>query len=94
MISAAVAGALAAGAGLTLHLLELAAAAGAAVPGGHVMLEPGDPFAAIPWLLALAAGLWAIGSGNTVGETGRRIAWVATARALARAARAARPPVG
>ncbi len=78
-MSEAVASALAAGAGLTLHLLELAAAAGAAVPGGHVMLEPGDPFAAVPWVLLLGAGLWSIGNGNTAAETGRRLAWVTTA---------------
>ena len=43
---------------------------------GHVLLEPGDTKAGLLWAAALAAGLWAIGSGNTVGETGRRLAWL------------------
>jgi competence protein ComEC len=74
-----IAGALAAGAGVTLHLLEVAATAGAAVPGGHLLVEPGNLLAAVPWMLALLAGLWVIGTGNTVPEAGRRIAWLATA---------------
>jgi competence protein ComEC len=78
-LSSVVAGALAAGAGLGLHLLELCAAAGAAVPGGHLSLEPGDYAAAAQWVAGLALGLWAIGRCNTIGETGRRIAWMATA---------------
>jgi len=75
----AVADAMAAGAGLCLHLLELAAAAGAAVPFGHVLLEPGETAQGLLWLAGLVAALWAIGSCNTLHETGRRLAWVATA---------------
>ncbi len=71
--------ALAAGAGLCLHLLELAAGAGAAVPWGHVLIEPGDPAQGVLWLGGLVTALWAIGSGNTPAETGRRLAWTATA---------------
>jgi competence protein ComEC len=78
-VSDGVAGALAAGAGLTLHLLELTAALGAAVPGGHVVFESGSVAAAVPWALILVAGLWTIGTGNTAAEAGRRIAWLATA---------------
>jgi competence protein ComEC len=78
-ISDGVAGALAAGAGLTLHLLELTAALGAAVPGGHAVFESGSVAVAVPWALMLVAGLWTIGTGNTVAEAGRRIAWLATA---------------
>jgi competence protein ComEC len=78
-LSSALAGALAAGAGLGLHLLELAAAVGAAIPGGHIQLEPGDYGAALAWVAGLLLGLWAIGTCNTVGETGRRLAWLATA---------------
>ena len=74
-----IAGALAAGAGLCLHLLELAAVAGAAVPFGHVMLEPGDTAAGLGWLAGLGGALWAIGSGNTLAETGRRVGWMTTA---------------
>lgn len=50
---------LAAGSGLLLHLLELLARGGAAVPGGHLITEPGVR-AAVPWTLALAALLWGI----------------------------------
>jgi competence protein ComEC len=78
-LSSTVAGALAAGAGVCLNLLELAAAAGAAVPYGHTLLEPGSTGAALLWLGGLVAGLWAIGSGNTLPETGRRLGWLAAA---------------
>ena len=76
-LAAALARPMAAGAGLSLHLLELAAAAGAAVPFGHTVLEPGDTAAGLIWLGGLGAGLWAIGTGNTPAETGRRLAWLA-----------------
>jgi len=69
--------ALAAGSGLCLHLLELLAVGGAAVPGGHVTGEPGVA-AAAPWLGALAAALWATGVRNTAPEAGRRAAWAVT----------------
>jgi competence protein ComEC len=76
--SGSVSAALAAGAGLGLHLLELSAVAGASVPFGHVLFEPGEAGAGVLWAGALAAGLWAIGAGNTLGETGRRLGWIAT----------------
>jgi competence protein ComEC len=78
-LASPVAGALAGGAGLCLHLLELAAIAGAAVPFGHVLLEPGDTVAGLLWLTGLAAALWAVGTGNTLAETGRRVGWITTA---------------
>lgn len=77
-LAPAVAGAMAAGAGFCLHLLELAATAGAAVPHGHLLLEPGDTAQGLLWLVGLLAGLWAIGSGNTLAETGRRLGWLVT----------------
>jgi competence protein ComEC len=70
---------MAAGAGLCLHLLELAAAAGAAVPWGHLLFEPGEAAPGLLWLAGLVAALWTIGRGNTPAEAGRRLAWVATA---------------
>ena len=69
----------AAGAGLMLHLLELVAAAGAAVPGGHQLLEPGQVAGALPWAAALAVGLWITAARNTRMEAARRAAWAATA---------------
>ncbi|HEY9443534.1 MAG TPA: ComEC/Rec2 family competence protein, partial [Gemmatimonadales bacterium] len=68
---------LAGGAGLCLHLLELLAVAGAAVPGGHVVSDPGLK-AAAPWVLALAMALWATGSRNTALVAGRRAGWAVT----------------
>ncbi len=69
----------AAGAGLMLHLLELVAQAGAAVPGGHQLLEPGTVGGAGPWLAALVAGLWITAPRNTLREAGRRTGWALTA---------------
>ncbi|HEV7365769.1 MAG TPA: DNA internalization-related competence protein ComEC/Rec2 [Gemmatimonadales bacterium] len=69
-----VAGALAGGAGLALHLLELLATAGAAVPGGHVIMAA-EIASAWPWVLALAVSLWAMGRRNTLGEALRRWSW-------------------
>jgi competence protein ComEC len=71
----AAAEALAAGAGLGLHLLELCAVAGAAIPAGHMMVEPGAPGAILPWIAVLSVALWVLGEGNTVPEAGRRLAW-------------------
>jgi len=68
----------AAGAGLLLHALELVASAGAAIPGGHQLLEAADPAATLPWILALMAGLWATGPHTTVAECARRAGWAAT----------------
>ena len=59
------AGALAAGAGMTLHGLELLARFGAAVPGGHALTEPGLA-AAWPWALALALTLWTLGRNTRI----------------------------
>jgi competence protein ComEC len=73
-----VAGALAGGAGLALHLLELLATAGAAVPGGHVVMAA-EIASAWPWALALAVSLWAMGRRNTLGEALRRWSWAGVA---------------
>jgi competence protein ComEC len=70
------AAALAGGAGLTLHLLELLATAGAAVPGGH-LLEPAEVSSSLPWLAGLGVGLWICGTHNTLAEAGRRGGWAA-----------------
>ncbi len=70
---------LAAGAGLGLHLLELCAVAGAALPVGHLMVEPGAPGALLPWIAALIFTLWVMGERNTAREAGRRLAWGAGA---------------
>jgi competence protein ComEC len=69
----------AAGAGLMLHLLEVVATAGARVPGGHAVLEPASPAATMPWVFALAAGLWCTQLHNTRREAGRRAAWIVVA---------------
>ena len=67
--------ALSAGAGLGLHLLELLAVAGAAIPGGHVVTPP-ELRSSAPWIAALALSLWAIGRRNTVAEAVRRWSWI------------------
>jgi competence protein ComEC len=72
------ASALAGGAGLALHLLELLAAAGASVPLGHTV-SPAEPRAAVPWALALAVSLWGIGQRNTLSEAIRRWSWAGVA---------------
>ncbi|HKT59567.1 MAG TPA: DNA internalization-related competence protein ComEC/Rec2, partial [Gemmatimonadales bacterium] len=77
----AVARPFAAGAGLMLHALELVAVAGAAVPGGHQLVEGGSAAATLPWLLALGAGLWITRPHTTPREAARRAAWAATATA-------------
>jgi competence protein ComEC len=69
--------ALAAGAGLGLHLLELCAVAGAAIPAGHMMVEPGAPGAILSWIAVLALAIWIMGERNTVAEAGRRLTWSA-----------------
>jgi competence protein ComEC len=73
------AAALAAGSGLGLHLLELSAAAGAALPLGHFLVEAGTVGALLPWVALLGAALWVLAERNTVGEAGRRAGWTATA---------------
>lgn len=70
------AGSLAGGAGLALHLLELLASAGAVVPGGHVVVAA-EIRSAVPWVLGLTLSLWCIGKRNTLGEAIRRWAWAA-----------------
>jgi competence protein ComEC len=67
---------LAGGAGFALHLLELLATAGAAIPGGH-LTGPAQIRSAWPWVLALAVSLWAIGRRNTLAEALRRWSWAA-----------------
>jgi competence protein ComEC len=72
------AAALAGGAGLGLHLLELLAGVGAAVPGGHVV-EVAEPRSAVPWVVGLGVGLWGIGTHNTLAEALRRWSWAGVA---------------
>lgn len=59
-----VAATLAAGSGLALAGLEELARAGAAVPGGHLVLEPAWG-SALPWLVVAALGWWGIAGGST-----------------------------
>ena len=73
-ISSGVAGALASGSGLALHLLELLAMAGSAVPGGHT-IATAELRSALPWVVGLALSLWCIGKRNTLAEAMRRWAW-------------------
>ena len=68
------ASALAGGAGLALHLLELLATGGAAVPGGH-LIQAAELRTAVPWLMGLIVSLWAIGARNTLAEAVRRWSW-------------------
>ncbi len=77
-VAAPIAHAFAAGAGLGLHLLELVAGAGAAMPGGHQVLEPGQLRTSLPWVAGLAIGLWTAAFRNTVREAGRRAGWALT----------------
>jgi competence protein ComEC len=74
-ITRPVASAFAAGAGVALHLLEVVAAIGAAVPYGHQVLESGTAGAVLPWALALGAGLWCTAERNTPAEASRRAGW-------------------
>jgi competence protein ComEC len=68
------AGALAGGAGLGLHFLELLATLGAQLPYGH-LVTTADPRAAAPWLAVLLISLWAMGKRNTLSEATRRWSW-------------------
>ena len=68
------ASALAGGSGLALHLLELLATVGAAIPYGHT-LGPAELASAGPWVMALAGALWCIGRRNTLREALRRGSW-------------------
>ena len=68
------AGSLAAGSGLALHGLELLARVGAAVPGGHLVMEPGIE-AAAPWIGVLIVLLCGMRGRTTLAEGGRRWAW-------------------
>ncbi len=70
------AAALAGGAGLVLHLLELLATAGAAVPGGH-LIGAAELRSAWPWIVVLTVSLWAIRPRNTRAEAFRRGSWAA-----------------
>jgi len=70
--------ALASGAGLTLHLLEVVATAGAAVPGGHTT-GVAELRTALPWTAGLAVSLWCIRKRNTLAEALRRWGWAAAA---------------
>jgi competence protein ComEC len=70
--------ALAGGAGLALHLLELLATLGAAVPGGHT-IGAAEARSAVPWVAGLAVSLWCIGSRNTLAVAIRRWSWAGVA---------------
>ena len=76
-LSAGLAGALAAGSGIALHLLEALAELGARVPGGHLVM-PAEPHSALPWLALLAAAHWSAGQRNTRAEAARRLLLLAT----------------
>ena len=66
--------ALAASGGLLLEILTRLAHWAADVPAGHVVQAQGVS-AAVPWVMALAIGLWLIGRGNTLRESFRRALW-------------------
>jgi competence protein ComEC len=72
------ASALAGGAGLALHLLELLATLGAKVPGGHV-IRIAELRSAVPWVVVLGVSLWAMGKRNTLAEALRRWSWAGVA---------------
>jgi competence protein ComEC len=69
---------LAGGAGFVLHLLELLATGGAAIPGGH-LIRTAELKSAGPWVVALIVSLWVIGSRNTWAEAFRRGSWASAA---------------
>ena len=75
-VSSGVAAALAGGAGLALHLLELLATAGAAIPYGHTV-GPADFWSACPWVVTLVVSLWCMGNRNSLAEAVRRWCWAA-----------------
>ncbi|HEX7336992.1 MAG TPA: DNA internalization-related competence protein ComEC/Rec2 [Gemmatimonadales bacterium] len=85
------AAALAGGAGLALHLLELLAITGAAIPYGHTVGPP-DGWFAMPWALALGASLWCIGNRNSPAEAVRRCSWSLVLALWGRLLWAALPP--
>ncbi|MDQ3224045.1 MAG: MBL fold metallo-hydrolase, partial [Gemmatimonadota bacterium] len=60
--------------GLALHLLEVLATAGAAIPGGHTV-GVAELRSAAPWAVCLAVSLWCIGKWNTLAEALRRWSW-------------------
>ena len=61
-----------------LHLLELVALRGAAVPGGHQLLEPGI-VAALPWLGGARSRPLDHGRAQHPARGGRRAGWASTA---------------
>jgi len=73
-VAPALAGALAAGAGLGLHGLEVLAHVGAALPYGHVVVVA-ELSAAWPWLAALVALCWATPRQHGLGLASERLAW-------------------
>ncbi len=75
-LSTSLAGEMASGAGLALHVLERLADLGAAVPGGHAAFMPGIP-AALLWCVPLVVALWATGRRNSGREAARRFGWAA-----------------
>lgn len=77
-VSSGLAGALAAGAGLGLHALEVLAEAGAALPFGHVVVPTGVE-SAWPWIVALLALCWAMPRHHGLGLAAERLAWTSAA---------------
>jgi len=69
-------GLLAAGSGFCLALLDLVAAAAAAIPGGHIVMEAGWPAAAL-WLGALAVAWWLWRTPRRPWLIGARVAFIA-----------------
>ena len=74
----ALASALAAGAGLALHLLDGVATGGSRIPMGHLVGEPGWPLA-LPWVVGLVAAVWALGTRHRGLVVARRVALAAAA---------------
>ena len=67
--------ALASGAGLGLHFLEICAVAGSVLPVGYFAMESGSFTAVLPWIGVLTLALWITGRRNTLREAGRRLGW-------------------
>lgn len=82
--------AMAAGAGLALHGLELCATLGARVPLGHVTLAA-EWRSAVPWVAVLLLAGWCIGRRNTLAVARRRLLATLAAASLLSAARAVPP---
>jgi competence protein ComEC len=71
--------ALASGAGLGLHLLEVCATAGSALPVGYFAMTQGSWAPVLTWVGVLALARWITGRRNTLHEAGRRLGWCTVA---------------